>query len=280
MLGRWTPRRRQPVVCLILAGLLVIAGCSATTLEETDAGNGGSRTDQDGTGADGATSDGAGTDRTEPDVAASVFRVKANRCASPENSWTTGFAVDADTIATVAHALESTLAVTVIDVDEVEYPVEVAYVDEAKDIALLRLLDTTAEPLPVADEEADGDVWLVTFKQKEEQPVFQPASVLSLVEVTMDGEGARDAIKLTADISVGDSGGPVVNDDGQLLGMIFATTINERTGWAIAQPEVSAALEAKNRNRPEVIPPACTTDPMDPVEPESESADADRTDSG
>jgi S1-C subfamily serine protease len=199
----------------------------------------------------------------EPEISQSVFRVKANRCASPENSWTTGFAIDTTTIATVAHALESTLAVTVIDVDEVEHEVEVAYVDDQKDIALLRLVDATVEPLPVAEDEAAGDVWLVTFKQKEEQPVVRPASVLDLIQVTMDGQGARDAIKLTADISVGDSGGPVVNSSGEVLGMIFATTIDEKTGWAIAQPEVTDALVTKNANRPEVVPPACTTDPTE-----------------
>lgn len=199
----------------------------------------------------------------EPEISQSVFRVKANRCASPENSWTTGFAIDETTIATVAHALESTLSVTVIDADEVEHQVDVAYVDDQKDIALLRLVDATVEPLPVATGEAAGDVWLVTFKQKEEQPVVRPATVLDLIQVTMDGQGERDAIKLTADISVGDSGGPVVTSGGELLGMIFATTIDEQTGWAIAQPEVSDALAMKNANRPEVVPPACTTDPTD-----------------
>lgn len=237
---------RRTTATIVIVGLLATAGCA-------------SRTDRPETAA--TTTEVVVTG--EPDVAQSVFRVKANRCASPENSWTTGFAIDETTIATVAHALESTLAVTVIDTDEIEYEVEVAYVDDAKDIALLRLLDTTVEPLPAADDEASGDVWLVTFKQKEEQPVVRPASVLDLIQVTMDGQGARDAIKLTADISVGDSGGPVVNSSGEVLGMIFATTIDEQTGWAIAQAEVSAALATKNANRPEVVPPACLTDPTE-----------------
>lgn len=210
----------------------------------------------------------------EPQIAQSIYRVKANRCASPENSWTTGFAIDSQTIVTVAHALISTLGVTVIDADDVEHAVEIAYVDDEKDIALLRLVEGSAEAVAVAGAEASGDVWIVTFKQKDEHPVVRPASVLALLEVTMEGQGARDAIKLTADISVGDSGGPVVNSSGELLGMIFATTIDEQTGWAIAEPEVSRALDLKNANRPEVVPPACTSDPTDPEEPAAEDQES------
>lgn len=248
-----------------LLGLCLAPGCGDRVDDEV--GSPGTIDGGDNDGHD--STDGLGD--TAPDIGGSVFQVKANRCASPENSWTTGFAIDDTTIATVAHALESTLAVSVIDQDGNESPVEIAYVDEGKDIALLRLADdVTVNPLPMADEDADGEVWLVTFKHKDTAPVFQQGTVLSLVEVTMDGEGARDAIKLTADISVGDSGGPVVNRRGELLGMIFATTIDERTGWAIAHPEVSQALATKNGNRPEVIPPACLTDPLD--KPESGSA--------
>lgn len=216
----------------------------------------------------------------EPAIARSVFQIKADRCASPENAWTTGFAIEPQTIVTVAHALISTRGVTVIDVDGNEHPVEVAYVDDLKDIALLRLLDTTAPVVTAAEVEAAGDVWTVTFKQKDEAPVVKPAAVVDLMEVTMDGQGAREAIKLTADISVGDSGGPVVTDDGRLLGMIFATTIDAQTGWAIAENEVTAAVEAKNAAPPEVVPPTCTEDPTEedddpPTETSANEADPD-----
>lgn len=267
MLGRRIASRGGQVVTTALALLVacVLAGCA---VDRSDSSESAVETTAE------ITEETAPPTTGEPQIAQSIYRVKANRCASPENSWTTGFAIDSQTIVTVAHALISTLGVTVIDADDVEHAVEIAYVDDEKDIALLRLVEGSAEAVAVAGAEASGDVWIVTFKQKDEHPVVRPASVLALLEVTMEGQGARDAIKLTADISVGDSGGPVVNSSGELLGMIFATTIDEQTGWAIAEPEVSRALDLKNANRPEVVPPACTSDPTDPEEPAAEDQES------
>jgi S1-C subfamily serine protease len=66
--------------------------------------------------------------------------------------------------------------------------------------------------------------------------------VLRRVTASLDGVGQRAAIEIEADIRPGDSGAAVVDDDGRIAGLVFASSRVGERGWVVAASELSGAL--------------------------------------
>jgi S1-C subfamily serine protease len=62
----------------------------------------------------------------------------------------------------------------------------------------------------------------------------------------------RDIEVLAAQVIPGNSGGPIVNDAGQIIGVVFAaSTTQANVGYALSMPQVSPDLQAaRNRTAP------------------------------
>lgn len=129
--------------------------------------------------------------------------------------------------------------------DDTLIAAKVVYIDWAKDIAILRTVDDT--PLPVlmpvslAEADADSPVEIVTYREAD-GPLVNDAHITKLLNVTLDGEGKRQAMELEAVVRPGDSGAPVIADNGKMVGMVFAKArVNDRA-WAIESSEIEDAL--------------------------------------
>jgi S1-C subfamily serine protease len=56
---------------------------------------------------------------------------------------------------------------------------------------------------------------------------------------------SRDVLSMRGEIRPGNSGGPLVADDGLVYGVVFAASLTDPdTGYALAPSEVGSALEA------------------------------------
>ena len=73
--------------------------------------------------------------------------------------------------------------------------------------------------------------------------MVRPVELLQRTEITLDGEGRRDSIKLGTAIEAGDSGAPVIDEEGRVIGLVFATSRTGDTGWAIAGSELVSVPE-------------------------------------
>jgi S1-C subfamily serine protease len=61
----------------------------------------------------------------------------------------------------------------------------------------------------------------------------------------------RDVLSIRGEIQPGNSGGPLVADDGLVYGVVFAASLTDPdTGYALAPSEVSQALEAAAETEP------------------------------
>ena len=70
----------------------------------------------------------------------------------------------------------------------------------------------------------------------------------------IDGQGqiSREVIVFGGDIKPGNSGGPLLNQQGQVLGMVFAADAqSESTGYALAPQEM---VEIINKSNNEINP--------------------------
>jgi S1-C subfamily serine protease len=121
----------------------------------------------------------------------------------------------------------------------------VLILDPTKDIAVLTIDgDFGADDVGFALSEPSPDtpVEVVTFADIE-GPEIKTGTIARLVNATLDGEGRRKAIELAAiDIDPGDSGAPVVNEDGDAVAMVFAAARAEERAWAISAVELRDAV--------------------------------------
>lgn len=188
---------------------------------------------------------------TDSDLVSATLRIDIDGCRLSKVR-ATGVALKGGWIATVAHSFSGVASYSVVGRDA-----ELVYLDLEKDLALL-----WGEPpeddfsITLADDPAVRNARVVSYPTPDDPAQVFPVEVLRLANVTLDGEGRRKALEIVADINPGDSGSPMVNADGELIGIVFATARGADSGWAISVEEVIAALDLANRES--ITPPTCS----------------------
>lgn len=185
-----------------------------------------------------------------------VFRVEIEACAGVSHQRATAMAVGPDLVATAAHTFESGRRAVLRTADGAETTAEIAYLDLDRDVALLSV-DTTVTRIFDLAEAADGaEVTIPTYADPEGVEIKE-ATVLRSVNATLDGEGRRRAVELSVSIDRGDSGAPVVDENGRAVGMVFAASRRDDRGWALAASELEAAIAAVADDGYEPPPSPC-----------------------
>jgi S1-C subfamily serine protease len=178
---------------------------------------------------------GGGEDPVEP--AEAVVAIGATGCRrTPTRA--DGIVVADDLVATVAHAIAGETEIRVIGPDGRDLPGDVVAIDTGLDAAVVRVDGLDLPALRRGELEAGEAVTLWTSDHGVVESA--PAEVLRRVtvrttDIYRDGEHLRPGFELDADVEAGDSGGGLVNGDGDLVGMVWATS-RERDSRAWAMP--------------------------------------------
>jgi S1-C subfamily serine protease len=146
----------------------------------------------------------------------------------------TGFVADDGRVVTVAHVLDGGGAVSIAGGGDAR----VLRVDRAADLALLAAKASPAAPA------GDGTRIVSARGGVHAAPVKVRRHIVARVR---DSVGARiysrRALELAGEIAAGDSGAPVVDDDGALLGVVFARSRrDDGTAYAVDASAVDALL--------------------------------------
>lgn len=180
----------------------------------------------------------AGDDPVDPTLA--VLRLELDSCVAGTGNRATAAPIGRGLAVTVAHPFDAIAGFSVIAPDGSSTEATLVFRDRDRDIALIKFVDDVL-PLPVrigldvtTDQPPDG---VRIAYHRPEGTFVADATILRRVGVTLDGVGRRDGYELAADIEPGDSGSPVVNDQGQIVGLVFATSRTDDHGWAIAASE-------------------------------------------
>jgi uncharacterized membrane protein required for colicin V production len=181
-------------------------------------------------------------------VRASIVKVTGNACDQTQEG--TGWVARSHYVVTNAHVVAGERRTTVSASDNVEYEARVVAFDPDRDVAILYVPDLDARPLRLAQ-----------GKEKENAAVYghpgggplRVAGARIAKEINAEGkdiynvkEGVvRNVYLLAAQLKPGDSGAPLVSDQGRVLGVAFAIDPGHAgRAYAITNAEVSPVLAA------------------------------------
>ncbi|MEK4229118.1 S1C family serine protease [Solibacillus sp. FSL H8-0538] len=149
---------------------------------------------------------------------------KAVVTVSTDSSKGTGFAISDDGyIITNEHVIEDALSVTVVFPNDGLYEAQVIAAYEEVDLAILKVEGTTEFPyLELAEEasfERDEAVYFIG------NPLYFTgiANEGTVLDYSTASDIQTDIIMMDAPVYKGNSGSPVINKDGVVIGVVFAT---------------------------------------------------------
>jgi S1-C subfamily serine protease len=177
-------------------------------------------------------------------AAASVARVSGNAYACGRGSAGSGFVIAEDRVVTNAHVVAG------VDTPIVELPGvaaregRVVYFDPIDDLAVIAVDDLGADVLPFSPTLAPGDAAAVQGYPYGGPFTMVPAGVESVgtanvPDVYDESWNPREIYALDAVVRPGNSGGPLLTDDGAVAGVVFARAENdENLGYAMTMAEL------------------------------------------
>jgi S1-C subfamily serine protease len=176
----------------------------------------------------------------------SVVRVLGTSCGlGVEGS---GWVAAPGLIVTNAHVVAGEEDTTVTDADGATYDATAVHFDPENDLAILSA-DVSAAPLRVSGTTATGTSAAVIGYPENGPLATIPARLGSTGEVISQDSYGRGPVRrqitsLRGFVRSGNSGGPIVDTDGRVLGVVFAaTTSRPAGGFAVPTAQVEDALD-------------------------------------
>lgn len=163
-----------------------------------------------------------------------------------------GFVYAPERVMTNAHVLAGVTEPTV-EAEGEQYDATPVFVDEATDVAVLYVPGLPQVPLgftPTVAAAGDdaiimgypggGDFFVGAARIRDEGDISGP-------NFRNSGTVVRDVYALFGTVRAGNSGGPLLAPDGSVLGVVFASAIDDpNTGYALTGPQVNQAATAGN----------------------------------
>ena len=176
----------------------------------------------------------------------SVLKVRGRAPSCSRALEGTGFVVAPERVMTNAHVVAGTSEVTV-EVGRGQFDATVVHYDPQTDVAILAVPDLEAAPLKFRTDEIsqgqdgivlgyplDGPYQAAEARVRERIPVLRGPDIYDANTVT------RDVYTVRAKVRSGNSGGPLVDPDGRVMGVVFGAAVDDQeTGFVLTAQEVA-----------------------------------------
>ncbi|GAA1404669.1 serine protease [Glutamicibacter uratoxydans] len=200
-------------------------------------------------------------------AAKSVAKISGTAVQCGVNLTGSGFVVDDELVMTNAHVVAGLSAATIEIGDEQLRRAKVVYFDPQADIALLHVDGLEAEPIPLAHHDLSrGDSaafigYPAGGPQQIHGAVVASMATVSIANIYGEDPGRLSVYQLSAQVAQGNSGGPLVDSNGDVAGLIFAKSrSNEDVGFALSLEEMQKALDAGGHRTTSIKTGTCISD--------------------
>ncbi|CRK54556.1 putative enzyme [Rhodococcus sp. RD6.2] len=179
----------------------------------------------------------------------SVLRIRGIAPSCQRALEGSGFVVAPERVMTNAHVVAGTNQVVV---DTADGPLEARVVlfDPQVDVAVLDVPGLESAPIPLAPEPAESGADALVLGYPGGGPYTASAARiretldLSGPDIYRAADVTREVYTVRGSIRQGNSGGPLVDDQGRVLGVVFGAAVdNTDTGFALTAAEVARQLE-------------------------------------
>ena len=181
---------------------------------------------------------------------ASVLKVRGRAPSCSRALEGTGFVIAPERVMTNAHVVAGTNEVTV-EVGRGQFDATVVSYDPRTDIAVLAVPDLEATPLQFRSDEVqpgedgivlgyplDGPYKSSPARVRERIPLLRGPDIYDAQTVT------RDVYTVRAEVRSGNSGGPLVDPNGRVMGVVFGAAVDDpETGFVLTSQQVQSMVQ-------------------------------------
>lgn len=175
----------------------------------------------------------------DPEVvtaSASTVQIMGSAAACGVNQSGSGFVTESGQVVTNAHVVQGTDGLSVYSPQGQRYSAEVVSFVPEHDLAVLSVPELGLDPLTISDSlEADSEAAFIGY------PLSGPLAIGAAtvqgsaytVMGSMDGSQPVQVTQFAGEVQQGNSGGPLVDMDGQVIGVVFGKAVNDPAGYAV-----------------------------------------------
>ncbi|MHA6802021.1 MarP family serine protease [Salinifilum ghardaiensis] len=180
----------------------------------------------------------------------SVVKVRGRAYSCGRSLEGTGFVVSEHRVMTNAHVVAGTDQVA-IEMGSGEFQAEVVMFDPRTDLAVLSVPDLDAEAMSFEQQPARSGDDVIALGYPLDGPYHaSPGRVRERVALNgpdIYGESGveRDVYTVRGDVRSGNSGGPLIDPEGDVVGVVFGAAVDDpETGFALTAQEVADEVQA------------------------------------
>ncbi len=196
-------------------------------------------------------------------ASASVVKIVGSAASCNQTLEGSGFVVAAEHVMTNAHVVAG-VSHPVVTVGDTNYTAHIVYYDPSVDIAVMDVPGLKQPPLRIDVAKAASTSSGAVLGYPENGPfTAQPARIrdeqtLRSSDIYGKGTVYRDTYSIYSQVRQGNSGGPLVNPDGEVIGVVFAASLTDpSTGYALTSAQVSKAATGAADSQIAVSTGAC-----------------------
>ena len=192
----------------------------------------------------------------------SVVQVYGTAAQCSQNQTGSGFVAEPGLVVTNAHVVAGVAEPVVQTQDGQVYPTRAVHYDASSDLAVLYAPELPEAALSLNTTVSRGqDVSFAGYPLGGPY-TLRPATVQGeayapVQNVTTGETQTRSIIQIAGHVEQGNSGGPLLDADGRVLGVVFAKALEEAAGYAIPAGQVSSVLRDTGDSTAEVATGEC-----------------------
>lgn len=191
-------------------------------------------------------------DRVKADA---VVLITSTGCRSAETR-TVGTIIEGGFILTVAHGVAGQALNQITTANGTVFEATIAAIDIDLDLALLNVEGVTesqlSAPLRLVSAKPGERVSFVAFN--DQQQFIRDAKIkrrlkINTQDIYLKNKTSRPGLEVELDVNVGNSGGPLINKSGEVVGIVWSTSrVVKNRSWATRSEAVTALLAEASTN--------------------------------